>query len=559
MDSYRFTLFLALGLILILIWQAWEEEQTKKTPAQTAAAVPELGPPAGREVPSAPAEVTSAGAHGGGGTGTEAATPTAQASPLARGTRVRVVTDLVEAVIDTEGGDLRELYLRRYPVSVDKPDVPFQLMADEGPEIFVAQSGLIGHASAYPTHKVRYETARTRYTLDEGQETLRVPLTWKGPDGVLYTKTYVFHRGHYLIDVEFHVANRTKHEWVGYLYGQLQRRHLNRNGWLVTELAFTGGAIYTPEDKFQKISFDEMAEKPLKREVRGGWVAMLQHYFVAAWMPAADARSEFYTDGYTDGRRVIGYKGLEPLRVAPGAEGVLRARLYAGPKEQKRLETLAEGMVLTVDYGMLTFLSAPLFWLLDHIHRWVGNWGWAIVILTLLIKLAFYPLSAASYRSMAQMKKVQPKLEELKQRYANDREKLNQALMELYRTEKINPLGGCLPILIQIPVFIALYWVLLESVEMRQAPWILWIKDLSTPDPYYVLPIVMGATMYLQQFISPQPADPIQRRMFLAMPAVFTVFFLFFPSGLVLYWTVNNLLSIAQQWHITRVMEGKKR
>jgi YidC/Oxa1 family membrane protein insertase len=237
----------------------------------------------------------------------------------------------------------------------------------------------------------------------------------------------------------------------------------------------------------------------------------------------------------------------------------LRARLYAGPKEQKRLETLAEGMVLTVDYGMLTFLSAPLFWLLDHIHRWVGNWGWAIVILTLLIKLAFYPLSAASYRSMAQMKKVQPKLEELKQRYANDREKLNQALMELYRTEKINPLGGCLPILIQIPVFIALYWVLLESVEMRQAPWILWIKDLSTPDPYYVLPIVMGATMYLQQFISPQPADPIQRRMFLAMPAVFTVFFLFFPSGLVLYWTVNNLLSIAQQWHITRVMEGNKR
>ncbi len=550
MDTYRFTLFLALGLILLLIWQAWEEEQARKAPAAPAAST---APHAStQEVPVAPPSRPAA-------QDMASAAEQADRPALVRGTRIHVVTDLLEAVIDTEGGDLRELYLRRYPVSVDQPDVPFQLMRDEGPEIFVAQSGLIGLEGSYPTHKVRYRAEHSRYTLAEGQQSLRVPLAWTGPDGVRYTKTYVFHRGRYLIDIEFQVANHTKREWTGYLYAQFQRRHLKRNGWFVQDLAYTGGAIYTPEDKYQKIGLDEMAEKPLKRQVRGGWVAMLQHYFVGAWMPAPTALSEFYSDGYADGRRVIGYKALEPVTIAPGGQGTLSAQLYAGPKEQRLLEALAEGMVLTVDYGMLTFLSAPLFWLLDHIHRWVGNWGWAIVILTFLIKLVFYPLSAASYRSMAQMKKVQPKLEEIKQRYANDREKLNQALMELYRTERINPLGGCLPILIQIPVFIALYWVLLESVEMRQAPWILWIKDLSTPDPYYVLPIVMGATMYLQQLIGPQPTDPIQRRMFLAMPAVFTVFFLFFPSGLVLYWTVNNLLSIAQQWHITRVLEGKSR
>ncbi len=545
MDTYRLTLFIALGLIMLLIWQAWLEDQAKRVPSSTAADVP-----APREVPKAP--VLPEGPS-------SSSTPSQVArAALQRGTRVHVVTDTITAVLDTEGGDLRELYLRQYPISVDKPEMPFPLMLDSGPEVFIAQSGLIGLTGDYPTHKVRYRTLKTHYVLADGQDELRVPLTWKGPDGTQYTKTYIFRRGRYLVDIEFDVTNSTRRKWVGYLYAQFQRSHTSSNGWFINDLSYTGGAIYTPKDKYQKIAFSDMADKPLRQETRGGWVAMLQHYFVGAWIPQADSRSEFYTDVLGNGRYVIGYKSLEPVTVAPGKRGVLRAQLYAGPKEQKRLTQIAEGMVLTVDYGMLTFISAPLFWLLDLIHRWVGNWGWAIVILTFLIKLVFYPLSAASYKSMAQMKKVQPKLEALKQRYGNDREKLNQALMELYKTERINPLGGCLPILVQIPVFIALYWVLLESVEMRQAPWILWIRDLSTQDPYYVLPIVMGATMYLQQLISPQPSDPVQRKVFLMMPAIFTVFFLFFPAGLVLYWTVNNLLSIAQQWRITRVMEGKK-
>jgi YidC/Oxa1 family membrane protein insertase len=284
---------------------------------------------------------------------------------------------------------------------------------------------------------------------------------------------------------------------------------------------------------------------------------MLQHYFVAAWIPESNARTQFYSETLPNQRYVLGVKDLVPTTVAPGQTGRVHARLYAGPKDQERLAQVAPGLELTIDYGWLTIIAAPLFWLLSLIHQWVGNWGWSIIILTILIKLAFYPLSATSYKSMAQMKKLQPKLQTLKERYGDDRQKLNQAMMELYKTERINPLGGCLPIVIQIPVFIALYWVLLESVEMRQAPFILWIRDLSSPDPYFVLPIVMGLTMYAQQLLNPQPPDPVQRRIFLAMPVVFTTMFLFFPSGLVLYWVVNNVLSILQQWNINRVIVKK--
>ncbi|MDH3563186.1 MAG: membrane protein insertase YidC, partial [Gammaproteobacteria bacterium] len=277
------------------------------------------------------------------------------------------------------------------------------------------------------------------------------------------------------------------------------------------------------------------------------------------WLPAPDQRNEFYTDVLEGTRYVLGLKNQTPTKVAPGESGTLHLSLYAGPKEQKILKTLPEGMNLTVDYGFLTVISAPLFWLLEQIHRLLGNWGWAIIVLTILIKAAFYPLSAASYKSMANMRKMQPKMQALKERFGDDRQKLNQAMMELYKTEKINPLGGCLPILIQIPVFLALYWVLLESVEMRQAPWVGWIKDLSAQDPYYILPIIMGASMFVQQKLNPQPLDPIQQKVFMVLPFVFTVFFLFFPAGLVLYWTVNNILSIAQQWRIMRVVEGKKK
>jgi YidC/Oxa1 family membrane protein insertase len=557
MDNVRLFLFFALALILMLIWQAWERETTPPPPAVPAA-------PAAGEVPRAPATRDSAPAN-------KASSPA-----LTSAERIQVVTDVFQATIDTEGGDLRELLLRRYPVSIDKPGEPLRLMSDSGADIYVAQSGLIGLDGAYPSHKARYTAEAARYVLAEKQNELRVPLYFRAPDGVRYTKTHIFRRGSYAVDVEFTVANGTKREWSGYLYGQFRRTHAEQGGFFNVAPSYIGGAIYTPENKYEKIAFADMTGKPLKRDTTGGWAAMLQHYFVGAWLPQATERSQFYSDVINGTHYVIGYKNLTPTTVAPGRTGSLHARFYAGPKEQRRLELLScaegdlaaasckpngekysTGMDLTVDYGWLTVISAPLFWLLELIYRFVGNWGWAIVILTFFIKLAFYPLSAASYKSMAHMKQLTPKLQALKERYGDDKQKLNQAMMELYKTEKINPLGGCLPILIQIPVFIALYWVLLESVEMRQAPWVLWIKDLSAQDPYYVLPIVMGVTMYAQQLLNPQPVDPIQKKVFMVMPAAFTAMFLFFPTGLVLYWTVNNILSIAQQWRINQVIGAK--
>ncbi|MDH3310347.1 MAG: membrane protein insertase YidC [Gammaproteobacteria bacterium] len=548
MDSQRLFLFFALALVLMLIWQSWEMHNAPPIKAPTESTQSAPAPEAPPGVPSAPAPRPTE------------ATPAPKATEaLARGTRIAVRTDVIDAVIDAQGGDMRVLKLRQYPVTLDKPQEAFPLLHDDGLELFIAQSGLIGLEGQYPNHKTSYSAESGQYALADGQNELRVPLKWRDPGGMQYTKTYVFRRGSYVVDVEFAVKNETRREWAGYLYGQFQRMHSASTGFLRVIPSYTGGAIYTTENHYEKISFDDMAKSPLKRPVKGGWVAMLQHYFVGSWLPAPDQRNEFYTDVLEGTRYVLGLKNQTPTKVAPGESGTLHLSLYAGPKEQKILKTLPEGMNLTVDYGFLTVISAPLFWLLEQIHRLLGNWGWAIIVLTILIKAAFYPLSAASYKSMANMRKMQPKMQALKERFGDDRQKLNQAMMELYKTEKINPLGGCLPILIQIPVFLALYWVLLESVEMRQAPWVGWIKDLSAQDPYYILPIIMGASMFVQQKLNPQPLDPIQQKVFMVLPFVFTVFFLFFPAGLVLYWTVNNILSIAQQWRIMRVVEGKKK
>ncbi len=546
MDNFRLALFIALGVILMLIYQAWEQHNA---PARNPA-IPTATAPAG--VPSAPTDRPGAAP----GVPATPAAPVPSGTPVAvpsieRATRIRVQTDVLMVEIDTAGGDLRVLDLPRYPVSVGQPKQPLRLLSDDDASFHVAQSGLIGASDGLPFHKTRFASARTDYTLAEGQRELRVPLTHQARDGTRYTKTYVFRRNDYTVDVEFLVDNATRREWRGYFYGQFARRATEAPGMFALP-TYSGAAIYTEKDKYQKISFEDMAKSQLKRENTGGWVAMLQHYFVGAWMPAPKARSEFYSDSLGGGRYTIGYKQLEPTVIPPGRNGTLTGHVYLGPKEQARLAKLVEGMDLTVDYGWLTVISAPLYWALDWIHRFLGNWGWAIIVLTILIKAAFYPLSAASYKSMAQMKKLAPRLQALKERFGDDKQKLNQAMMEMYRTEKINPLGGCLPILIQIPVFIALYWVLLESIELRHAPWALWIKDLSGKDPYYVLPIIMGITMYAQQLLNPQPLDPMQKRIFMVMPGLFTVLFLFFPSGLVLYWTVNNLLSIAQQWAINR-------
>jgi YidC/Oxa1 family membrane protein insertase len=554
MDNQRLFLFFALAMILMLIWQAWEQEKTvgpgstaTSAPPATTKTAPSAGSTPAPDLPQAPA-LTAAPDTGPAPRPTEV---------LTRGSRLQVRTDLFDAIIDTYGGDLRELYLRLYPVELNKPEQPFPLMQEAGKDLYVAQSGLIGSKGEFPNHKTNFSTDAERFILTDGQDSLRVPLAYRAPDGVQYTKIYIFRRGSYVVDLEFQVKNVTHNEWAGYLYGQFQRGHVETGGFLTVIPSYTGGAIYTPENKYEKISLDDMASKPLKREVTGGWVAMLQHYFVGSWLLPKDQRNEFYTMVLEGARYVLGFKNITPTKVAPGETGIIGVSLYVGPKEHKILKTLPEGMDLTVDYGWLTVISAPLFWLLSAIHGLLGNWGWAIIVLTVLIKAAFYPLSAKSYQSMAHMRKMQPRLQALKERYGDDRQKLNQAMMELYKTEKINPLGGCLPIVIQIPVFIALYWVLLESVEMRQAPWILWIKDLSAQDPYYILPIIMGASMFVQQKLNPQPVDPVQQKVFMILPFMFTVFFLFFPAGLVLYWTVNNILSIAQQWRITRVVEGQ--
>ena len=544
MDNQRLFLFFAMAAILMLLWQAWEQEHA--LPPAPVAEVQQKTSGESRGVPPVPVVSPTPDPAG--------KPPAPTTEKLASASRITVVTDLLMASIDTLGGDLRDLDLLRYPVAQATPDKPFRLMSEAGEEIFIAQSGLIGREGEYPNHKTLYSAEASRYTLAEGQTELRVPLSWRAPNGVRYTKTYVFHRNSYVVDTEFAVSNNTSREWSGYAYGQFQRAHVDQNNFLTAVPSYTGGAIYTPANNYEKISFSDMTDKPLRRESEGGWVAMLQHYFVGSWLLAPKERNQLYSDVLGGNRYVIGYKNVTPTTIAPGQSGQLRLSLYAGPKEHVLLKQQPEGMDLTVDYGWLTVIAAPIFWLLNAIHGLVGNWGWAIILLTILIKAVFFPLSAASYKSMAHMRKMQPKMAALKERYGDDRQKLNQAMMELYKTEKINPLGGCLPILVQIPVFIALYWVLLESVEMRQAPWILWLKDLSAQDPYYILPLIMGVSMYVQQKLNPQPLDPIQKKVFMVMPFMFTAMFLFFPAGLVLYWTVNNVLSIAQQWQINRTL-----
>jgi YidC/Oxa1 family membrane protein insertase len=355
------------------------------------------------------------------------------------------------------------------------------------------------------------------------------------------------------VEVEHQVRNLGDEDWSARPYHQLQRTPLQQQSRFL--YTYTGGVLYSPEEKYQKISFDDMQDENLNRDVKGGWAAMIQHYFLSAWIPPAEQTARYYSRALQGERYVIGMIG-PAMNVAAGSDQASQMRLFVGPKLQHVMEEVAPGLELTVDYGMLTILAQPIFWLLENIHALVGNWGWAIIILTILIKLAFYKLSETSYKSMANMRKLAPRLQALKERYGDDKQKLNQAMMDMYKKEKINPLGGCLPILVQIPVFIALYWVLLESVEMRQAPFMLWIQNLSAPDPYYVLPLIMGATMLIQQKLNPAPMDPIQAKVMMILPIVFTVFFAFFPAGLVLYWVVNNALSIAQQYVITKRVEA---
>ena len=373
-------------------------------------------------------------------------------------------------------------------------------------------------------------------------------------NGVKTTKTITFYKGKYIADIEYTIENQSQEPWVGRVYGEISRtKQKERESRLI--YTYTGAVVSTPEQRYEKIDFDDIEEGDLKIDSVNGWVAMLQHYFLTALIPSEKRENyTYYTRSVQNGGYIIG-AATPTKEIVVGNTEKLTHRIYVGPKEQKEIEKIAEGLSLTVDYGIFWFIAKPLYWLLDYINTFTNNWGWSIVLVTICLKLLFYKLSAAGYRSMANMRRVQPRLVAIKERYQNDRAQLNKAMMDVYKREKINPLGGCFPILIQIPVFISLYWVLLESVELRQADFILWINDLSIADPFFVLPLLMGVTMYIQQKLNPAPMDPIQAKVMSILPIVFTIFFAFFPAGLVLYWVANNILSIVQQWAITRSIE----
>lgn len=555
MDNQRLPLYLGLALVLYLIWQAWQAqygarpapEQTQTHTASPVVSQASAPPPQAADLPADTP------------TGTKTTPDAANDSHAAASATsvIHVVTDVLDLDLDLQGGDVRRADLLKFPVSTDHPEQPFRLL-DGQLRAYVAQSGILadGGADAGPTHHAMFKADQQEYRLQPGQDSLKVTLVWDGGNGISAAKTYTFHRGEYQINVAQDVTNHTQAEWKGRAYQQLRHGPILDSDKSRFVNTYTGGAWY--DGKYQKIKFEDMGKSPLKAEVKGGWVAVLQHYFISAWIPDAKEADYFFT------KEVAGSRGPEYLigtttsykTATPGGSAHFESRLFVGPKLHKVLETTAEGLDLAVDYGHLAVVSKPLFIALSWIHQVVGNWGFAIIILTALIKLAFYKLSETSYKSMARMRSVQPRMAALRERYGDDKMRMNQALMDLYKTEKINPLGGCLPIAVQIPVFIALYWVLLESVELRQAPFIFWIQDLSTKDPFFVLPVLMGITMYLQQKLNPAPVDPMQAKVFAIMPFVFTGMFAFSPSGLVLYWFMNNLLSIAQQWVITKRYGG---
>jgi YidC/Oxa1 family membrane protein insertase len=481
---------------------------------------------------------------------TTTATLTLLGDTFARGERVMVRTDKFLAEIDTVGGGIRKLTLLQHFAAEDTSK-PFTLMQDNAAPFYITRAGLLGEG--LPNHNTTFTAAAKEYTLEAGKPTLEVKLDAPDANGVKVSKRFVFHRDSYVIDESFDIVNNGAAPIQPSAYYELLRDGTPPPGDQRFISTFTGPALYNDTEKFQKIDFSNI-DKGKENKVRksnNGWVAMLQHYFVAAWIPKSGQELEFYTRKVGDKYYSAGVV-VPVAAVAAGATGSVSAPLYAGPQEVDKLRDIAPGLDLTIDYSFLTVVATPLFWLLSFIHSYVLNWGVAIILLTVIIKAGFYHLSAKQYKSMAQMKVLGPKVEKLKQQYGDDRTKMNQAMMELYKKEKINPLSGCLPILLQMPIFLALYWVLLSAVELRHAPFALWIKDLSTADPYYVLPVIYGITMYITTKLNPPPPDPIQAKMMTIMPLMFSIFFFFFPAGLVLYYTVNNILSIAQQWMITR-------
>lgn len=468
---------------------------------------------------------------------------------------VTVETDVMKMTIDKMGGDVVELLLPVYASEYDKSASDGYVLFDHTDKrYYVAQSGLASKdgPDIYGVGRAEFTTAKSHYALNSGDDGLTVEFKTETSQGVEIIKQFSFDRHSYVVTVSYIIDNHSSKPYTANFYGRLKRKPETSSSGFFGVQTYTGAALHTPETPYQKISFKDINDKPIKLELDNGWAAMVEHYFVSAWILDKSARSTYQTAHNAEADLYsIGFVE-NAITVEPKQKSVVKARLYAGPQITENLKAIAPGLELAVDYGILWPICQPIFWVMKKLHDFLGNWGWAIVAVTVIIKLLFYHLSAKSYRSMARLRELQPKMEALKERYGEDKQKFSQAVMELYRKEKINPLGGCLPILVQIPVFIALYYVLLGSVELRQADFIFWLTDLSAKDPYYVLPILMGLSMIIQQKLSPPPADPAQAKVMMIMPVVFTVLFVNFPSGLVLYWLVNNILSIAQQWFIMR-------
>lgn len=535
MNSNRSLLVMGLLLVSFLIFTQWQQDfnpeiQAQKQAQQQAQVASQSG-----DVPAA------------------SNANTVIAENATQGKTVTLESDVLRLTIDTLGGDVIASDLLAHNAELNS-QTPFKLL-QTGATTYVAQSSLVGK-NGIDTNAGRpqYQVAQDTFVLAEGQNEMSVPMTFE-KDGVLYTKTFVLKRGSYDVAVNFNVKNQTAATVEVQPYGQIKHTLLESSGSL-TMPTYTGGAYSSAETNYKKYSFQDMEKANLDINTKAGWVALLQHYFVSAWVPNQDAENTIYSRT-NNGIATIGYRG-PVTTIAPNSEATITSQLWTGPKDQKEMEATAANLDLTVDYGWAWFIAKPLFALLTFIQSIVTNWGLAIIGVTIVVKTILYPLTKAQYTSMARMRMLQPKIQEMRERFGDDRQRMSQEMMKLYKEEKVNPMGGCLPILIQMPIFIALYWTFMEAVELRHAPFFGWIQDLSAQDPYYILPLLMGASMFLLQKMSPSPVtDPVQQKVMTFMPVMFTVFFLWFPSGLVLYWLTSNIITIVQQWLIYRNLEKK--
>jgi YidC/Oxa1 family membrane protein insertase len=554
MESLKYFLIGGLAVVSYMLLLAWQQDYPGVSVNDAATPVPALTNLS--DVPAAPAQTASASATVSDVpsiAGSASVQPASDAN-----SRIHVSTDVLNVTLDRNGGDIIEVTLPQYKRQIDAENDPFILLENSAQRVYVSKSGLVGRNGIDSTTRAVYQASSDRFTLAESANSIVVDLTHVTTEGVQITKRFSFERASYLIKVSYIINNPSNNIWQANLFGQINRTTFPDPSSVggVGMSSFLGFAATSVDDPYYKVEFSDVDNGITPHQLTGGWIAMSQHYFLSAWIPSGDTLNTFSMrrSPQNTSEYIAGFTGPE-FSVAPGSTVTHEASFYAGPKDQYVLRDISPNLDLTIDYGWLWFVAQPIYWLLTRINELVGNYGWSIVLLTLTVKGLFYKLSATSYRSMANMRRVMPKMVQLKERYGDDKMKLQKATMELYQKEKINPFGGCLPMLVQMPVFIALYWVLLESVELRQAPFMLWIDDLSVMDPYFILPLLMGVSMYAQSLLSPAPADPMQAKIMRFMPVVMTVFFLWFPAGLVLYWLCNSVLGILQQWYITRKID----